>query len=82
MFTQPPDPSRLTVSARRPAGSRLAAELAALFPAAGVTFTVTLTGGQIPLGRPIPRADLPQHVRVKRGHGSARMKKSCVIPPC
>jgi len=34
------------------------------------------------LGRPIPRGGLPQHVRVKRGHGSARMKKSCVIPPC
>jgi len=26
---------------------------------AGVTFTVTLTGGQIPLGRPIPRGGLP-----------------------
>jgi|AntAceMinimDraft_1070359.scaffolds.fasta_scaffold05461_3 hypothetical protein len=48
----------------------------------GVTFTVTLTGGQIPLGRPIPRGGLLQHVRVKRGLGSARMKKSCVIPPC
>jgi len=26
---------------------------------ASVTFTVTLTGGQIPLGRPIPRGGLP-----------------------
>jgi len=47
------------------------------------TFIVTFTGGQILLGRPIPRGwGLPQHVRVKRGHGSVRMEKSCVIPPC